>query len=172
MRNPSQQSYGFSLIELLVVMAIMGLMVSLVSLSVGRSDGRADTLRDSASSLVSMMSIASSSSILSGEPIGMHWRAPDATAQQGWQLVWSRWINGLWRKEEMRDLPQVFLPAGIEPMLEVDGRPVGLDRAAELPVLVFYPTGETTPFRLQLSTDADTRTVIDNMRTGAIGLVP
>ena len=55
-------------------------------------------------------------------------------------------------------------------MLEVEGGPVSLDRAAELPVLVFYPTGETTPFRLQLSMDIGERMVIDNMRTGAIEL--
>lgn len=170
MRRPSQLAHGFSLIELLVVMAIMGLMVSLVSLSVGGSDGRRDALRDAAASLAGMMSIASSSAILSGEPIGMHWYAPDAMAESGWRLDWSRWINGQWHKDEVRDLPDGALPAGIEPMLEVEGGPVSLDRAAELPVLVFYPTGETTPFRLQLSMDIGERMVIDNMRTGAIEL--
>ena len=172
MRRPSQSPPGFSLIELLVVMAIMGLMVSLINLSVGGSDGRRDALQDAATSLAGMMSIASSSAILRGEPIGMHWYAPDAMAQTGWRLDWSRWINGQWRKEAVRDLPEGVLPAGIEPMLEVEGGPVSLERAAELPVLVFYPTGETTLFRLQLSMDTGDRVVIDNMRTGAIELAP
>tara|TARA_Y100000592_G_scaffold69093_1_gene107417 strand:- start:339 stop:881 length:543 start_codon:yes stop_codon:yes gene_type:complete len=148
---------GFSLVELLVVMAIAALLVSTVAFSLGRDSDADDQALDIAEDVSQLIGIASNRAVVMAQPIGMHLRAPEDLADEGWQLVWSRWRNGQWQIDDDMEL-QAELPPSLQLDLWVEEQPVDLARRglqsgdeSNEPVLVMYPTGETTPFILQLS---------------------
>lgn len=146
----SNKQSGFSLVELLVVMAIMAMMVSVVSLSIG-GVADSDELDDAAVSIRALLETASTQAIVRHQPLAMHWIAPAQTGTEQWQFRWSGWRDGYWR-DEIEYLPGIELPPGITPSITVDGEPwSGQD--TETPVLVFYPTGESMAFALRLSGD-------------------
>jgi prepilin-type N-terminal cleavage/methylation domain-containing protein len=148
---------GFSLVELLVVMAIAALLVSTVAFSLGRESDADGQALDIAEDVTQLIGIASNRAVVMAQPLGMHLRAPENMADSGWQIEWSRWRNGQWQIDDDMQL-QAELPQSLQLELWVEEQPVDLARRAlqsrdELnePVLVMYPTGETTSFTLQLS---------------------
>jgi type II secretion system protein H len=171
---------GFTLIELLVATAVMGLLVSLVSLSVDGLGGRDTSLVRMADRLHGNMQQASHEAVLRGEAIGLHILS-DSDQQH---LLWSRWHGGRWLAD-LPALPGSILPGAMQLSLSVDGMSVPLmqalpqnrtpDTALSVPVLVFYPTGEANSFRLTLAnndTNRNTRqaeetfVTLHNTRTG------
>jgi general secretion pathway protein H len=159
----SNKATGFSLIELLVVMAIMALMVSVVSLSIG-GVGAQDRADDAAVSLRAMLETAATQAIVRHQPIAMHWQAPSQTGSEQWQFRWSGWRQNQWL-DEIAALPAAALPPGVTPDIVVDGLNWS-QQNSELPVLVFYPTGETMAFTLTLS--GKQRMTISNEADGVI----
>jgi type II secretion system protein H len=181
---------GFTLIELLVAMAVMGLLVSLVTLSVGGQGGRdalmSRELTRVADALQARMQQASHEAVLRGEAVGLHiLRDADQL-----HLVWSRWYGGRW----FADLPALAdnaLPTELQLDLSVDGMPVPLmnalpqnrtpETALPVPALVFYPTGEASSFRLTLALENaalsarptdPVQITVHNTRTGWLEQVP
>jgi len=178
---------GFSLIELLVVMFLIALLGAVAVLAIGGRSQSDDTLHLAAARLLDLMTMASTQSIIISRPVGMHWFAPES-ADAGWQVRWSQWQQGQWRV--LTDGPAPFqLPAQVQVALQVEGNTVtgSIESAADsnmlnaseqleilpLPSLVFYGTGEVTPFALELSAEAGqqvsgTRVQVSNLRTGEI----
>ncbi|ALO47028.1 GspH/FimT family pseudopilin [Pseudohongiella spirulinae] len=162
----SNKQTGFSLIELLVVMTIMALMISVVSLSIGGVGARKQT-EDTAVSLRAMLETAATQAIVRHQPIAMHWQAPSQTGTEQWQVRWSGWRQNQWL-DEIAALPVAALPPGVTPDITVDGLRWS-EQNSELPVLVFYPTGETMTFTLTLI--GEQRMVISNEVDGAIEIM-
>lgn len=178
MAHPSHN--GFTLIELLVAMAVMGLLVSLVSLSIDGLGGRDTSMVRVAERLQGQMQQASHEAVLRGEAIGLHILS-DADQRY---LLWSRGHDGSWLAD-LPSLPESTLPASLQLSLSVDGRLVPLiqalpqnrtsETALPMPVLVFYPTGEANSFRLMLASKDENRSTtqvnempvtLHNTRTG------
>lgn len=180
MRRFDSSIAGFTLLELLVVMAIVGLLVTFTGLTIGPEDNSELSLHDNASSLINQMAIAEASAVLSGQPVGMH-LLPPTTDQENWQLKWSRWQNAQWRESSNR-LPELSLPVDLPIELTVDGQVLDLYRqnqiqrqAPELidnvlarPSLVFFPTGEASQFTLRLGLDEVDSLKIGNTNSGTI----
>lgn len=159
---------GFSLIELLVVMFIIGLMIGAVSLSVNIGGEPAEQIEKEADRLLQFSRLAEERSVLTGEPIGLVILPPGK--EPVWTYRWQRYRGGQW-VEARAPLEAVQLPENIEISLEVEGQLVNFDRLAtgferlagnqdeedendrdepRLPSIVFYPGGEVTPFLLTL----------------------
>lgn len=79
--HPTGKDYGFTLIEMLVVLLIMGLFVGLVS-SIAQPDDRA-LLRVEADRLARLLDLASMQSTLTGRPVA--WSA-DGPAYRFWRF--------------------------------------------------------------------------------------
>jgi general secretion pathway protein H len=160
---------GFSLIELLVVIVILGIMVSMVVLSMGtlRSDDPAET---EARRLTALIEFISEEALLQGRDFGVEFLEdgyrflswdPDA---QLWSVV-----------DDEATLRRRTLPASLEVVLAVDGREVAIDsgrRGADRPQdelaphVAIFSSGEFTPFELFLVTGfvADAWVLRGNMR--------
>ncbi|MEX0740239.1 MAG: GspH/FimT family pseudopilin [Pseudohongiella sp.] len=177
---------GFSLIEMLVVMTIMGLIVSVVTLSSGvlspySSDGNDDSAEVFADKLMLLMSTASAEAILSGEPLALSFAISAATEEEGVAVSWLRYGRPAGGSVRTRQpvwqpvsadtgLQALPLATAISSDLVIEGElidPHSFASSAAVPVLVFYPTGETTGFSWTLARDEQSIT-LTNAATGEI----
>ncbi|MCW8195676.1 type II secretion system protein GspH [Proteobacteria bacterium 005FR1] len=189
---------GFSLIELLVVMFIIGLMFGAVSLSVNFGGDPDDQLQEAAERLVEFARLAEERAVLTGEPVGLRLIPPAASAdvadmEPSWRYQWQLYRAGQWFPAE-EPLSSQSLPAHVEVSLQVEGQEVDLlavENAAArenqtrgsgadedqqqlpLPSIVFYPGGEITSFYLTLfdAEEVDRQQVLTSQRTGAVEML-
>lgn len=182
MRGKTQ---GFSLIEMLVVMTIMGLIVSIVTLSTGSltavfgdGDGSPESVADE---LMTLMAAASSQAMLSGEPMALGFAAPSAAQDEGVAVTWlhyGRVAGGTLRDRQSMWQPvsaqaglyELQLPSTVASELSIEGEQINAQALADnpgMPVLVFYPTGESTAFHWSLARGEQAVT-LSNATTGDI----
>ncbi len=150
---------GFTLLELLIVMFIIGMMSGLAMLTVGF--GNPDqSLENEARRLRRLMGLTAQEAILQGREIGilitrdayrfltpgkLGWAAMDAD-----DMLRERELPQGWRLELVQDEQPADLaaaPPGGEGETE-EGKPPP-------PQILFYATGEVTPFRLSLHSQDD-----------------
>lgn len=168
---------GFSLIELLVVIFIIGLMIGTVSLSVniGREPG--EQLEEETQRLLELSRLAEDRAVLTGEPIGLLLLPPLSSpeGQPSWTYQWQRYRGGQWVEAEA-PLSSWQLPENLEVSLEVEGTQVNFSSFDDdednppLPSIVFYPGGEVTPFELTLfdAEAIDEQQVLSSKRKGRV----
>jgi general secretion pathway protein H len=134
---------GFSLIELLVVLVIIGVVLAAVALSVGGSGDRA--LEDAARRAQARIGLACERAVLGGHDIGFS--LVDGRLRFGYLTPqgWLPFTAG--RGEELRERE---LGTGLELELHRDGERLA-DEDAAAPQLVCFASGELTAFELQLA---------------------
>lgn len=138
---------GFTLIEMLVVLLIMGLFVGLVS-TIAQPDDRA-LVRVEAERLAQLLELAATKSRLTGKSLA--WTA-DRTGYRFWQLS----DDAFW--SEVRDddvLRARDLPQG----MTISGLRVENVRSPENTRLEFSPYGPTIAFTIELSLGSANDTV-------------
>jgi general secretion pathway protein H len=134
---------GFTLIEMLVVVLIMGLLVGLVSV-VTRPDARG-LLRIEAERLAQLIDLAESEASLTGRPIG--W-----TASESAYRFWSATDGAGWSEIRNNDvLRERTLPAG----MTISGLRVENMRSQDVMRLEFTPYAPPVFFAIELSLGAD-----------------
>lgn len=139
------------MLELLVVIVIVGLISSMAMLKVG-SGGREKLLEREAQRLHQLLAVAAQQSILQSQEFGV------LLDKEGYQFV----VAGLTEWEELKGddlLRPHTLPEGWG-LEVVDGaEPIALssseessqeDKAKPQPQIIFFSTGEATPFQLRL----------------------
>ena len=160
---------GFSLLELLVVVFIVGVLVTMFTLSIGITGGDPELQRE-VDRLQSVLGLASEEAVMQGREMGMRfypdgyefasfyedfveYRNPDDEEDQDkseWTVVGRDGILGARR-----------LPEDIVLELEIDGRSVVLDRDKEnvdadesenqyRPQVYLFSSGDISPFIVQL----------------------
>ncbi len=152
---------GFSLIELLVVVFIIGIIIGFATLSLG---GRAldDRLQEEARRLERIFSLAAEESLLSGQQIG--WLYADG----GYRFLvlgpdaWLPYGDG--SPLRPRTLPE---PIQLDVLVEDLPLPSNPERAT--PQVVFLSSGELTPFEVRVTAPAvAAKFVLQGIVTGAI----
>ncbi|MFO7592804.1 MAG: type II secretion system minor pseudopilin GspH [Pseudomonadota bacterium] len=149
--TPAQRQHGFTLLELLVVLVLMGVILSIAVLSLG-DGGRGDQIREEARRMTALMELAGEEAVLNTTPYGLEVR------DDGYRFLRHR--EGQWQVLKGDELlrPREWLP-DTEAMLYLDGllaEPDGENDEDEeekgpVPSLIFYPGGERTPFELEIS---------------------
>lgn len=129
---------GFTLIEILVVMAIIGIVVALAAVRFGMSD--IDTLQRESERLALLLEAARDEAISGGQTIGF---AADGQGYRFWQQDARANWQALDKNEALRPRP---LPDALRlEDLRVNLAPLPADAK-----LVFSPTGVNAPFSLLL----------------------
>jgi general secretion pathway protein H len=137
--------HGFTLIELMVVLVIVGIILTFAALSAG-GDSRARELEREAQRFVALLDLAGDEAVLRGEQLAIEISA------NGYEFLILR--EGKWLP--LADDPQLrarALPPGVELDLELgDVPPPSLDEEDEdSPQVFLLSSGEMTPFELIFS---------------------
>jgi general secretion pathway protein H len=143
----SARIHGFTLIEMLVVLLIMGLFVGLVS-TIVQPDDRA-LLRVEAERLAQLLDLAAMQSRLTGKPIA--WTA-DGPGYRFWRFSEDTYWSEILDDDSLRarTLPQGMVIA----TMRVENM-----RAPEHMRLEFNPYGATPSFSVEMALGAERRTV-------------
>jgi len=142
------RSSGFTLLELMVVLVLVGIIFSFAMLSMG-GDDMAELMEQETRRLGTLLDLASDEAVLRGEEMAVHF------TETGYEFLI---LSGdQWRVPEGDRLLQArSLPADIEIRLEVNGDSPGLtstddeDEETLTPQVYILSSGEMTPFSATL----------------------
>ena len=153
-----QSCRGFTLLELMVVLVLIGIISTFAVLSVGRHDQAAAMERETRR-LATLIDMASNEAVIRGEELAIHFTAT------GYSFMVLQ-ADG-WRELQDDDLLKPYtLPKGISVRIEVEGDPPGLgnqgkgpeqqDKMSEdklTPQVYILSSGEMTPFSATFEVD-------------------
>ena len=140
-RGPLAACRGFTLLELLVVILIIGIIVSFASLSVGQHASR--TLQDEAERIHSLLRLAGEESVLQGRELALQFNP------EGYLFVTldsADWVP----VEEDRLFREREMPPDLELSLALEGVEMDLHDSENPPRIFVLSSGEMTPFVLEL----------------------
>lgn len=151
--KPIRRSQGFTLIEILAVVIIIGLVTSIVSLSVDQADP--DTgARKEALALRQALDFVSDLAVLNGEIVGLFVEPKEVEGSplKQWCYHWQRFREEQWVDLPPDTLDEHCLAENIQLDLVVEGKLLVYDEDLEVqpPVLVWAPSGEATPIEITL----------------------
>ena len=150
---------GFTLVELLVAVAVMGLLSATVMLTLPSGGDRA---RVEAQRFLARVTTAAQDSILTGKPRGL------AIDSQGYKFFWYR--EGQWQPADSR---AELAAAEWDDDVIVTSHPssnVGEEAVPAPPSVVFSPTGLVTPFSVDIS-GSGRRYTVTGSSTGGLAMV-
>lgn len=134
-----QYSRGFTLLELMVVIVLIGILLGMVSFATGNHPVR--QARQQASGLIQLLQTLREQAVLEGREYGLR------LGIDGYQVV--RFDGQDWRA-----LGTAYrLPAGLQLRLEQEGQPLTLGDRPGHPHLLLLSSDETSAFTLYIATD-------------------
>jgi general secretion pathway protein H len=146
-----QRSRGFTLLELLVVLVMIGIIVGVMVLSLG-DGGRGDRIRQEGRRFATLCNLLSQEAVLNATEYGI------LLTPEGYRFL--RFVEGEWQQvDDDTLLVERSLPAEMELTLYMDKVSVSLepepladDEEKKLkPQLIFFSSAERTPFELELT---------------------
>lgn len=147
MRGGQRTATGFTLLEMLVVVAVIGIILTFAVLNLG-GDRRAEELSEESRRFAELLRLASEQAVLRGEEWGVQIRADDYRfliyRDDGWAL---REDDDLFRARALA--PDTELD------IELEGRDLVLESSGEIkPTLLLLSSGEVSPFTAEFAASA------------------
>jgi len=148
---------GFSLLEILVVLVVIGVVMGGVSIAVNQG-GPEKELNDIVEKFAAYAKHASDMAVLTGQPMGLmleppSWRQADLDNPMdlGWRYRWQTMAMEGWT--DYPDLPAVEIPKEFQLYVTIEGELWEWEEAPEvkLPAIAFYPGGEMTLFEIEFT---------------------
>lgn len=150
---------GFTLLEIMVVLALVGIIASFALLRLPVTGGEA-RLDQELRRLSHFITLHRDAAILLGEPRGIRFDDTGYIALRSPE-------RGRWQPLAETAADQ-RLPSGLGLELRLEGRPVSLTGTEGPPHLRFWPTGETSAFRLELHASGGARMSLDGDLLGQL----
>ncbi|MDX1755555.1 MAG: type II secretion system minor pseudopilin GspH [Marinobacter sp.] len=143
-------SRGFTLIEILVVLVVVGLLAALAVTNMGGASQQRE-LESRVRELYLLMQTASEQAILNNQELGL------VFTDDGYQFVVFDDESGEWTDQGARLFRPRVLPewVTITPLIESELPKLGGEGTTQRPDLVFFSSGETTPFELEFTVGSD-----------------
>ena len=135
---------GFTLLELLMVILIIGITISIANLSFSQNTSR--LVQDEVERLHGLIQLAGEEAVLQGRELALEFDHDRyrflESGKEGWQAI----------KEDpmLRERP---LPEAVEFSLMMDGAEASFEDKKKLPRIYILSSGELTPFTMTLTTD-------------------
>lgn len=135
---------GFTLLELLMVILIIGITISIANLSFSQNTSR--LVQDEVERLHGLIQLAGEEAVLQGRELALEFDHDRyrflELGKEGWQAV----------KEDpmLRERP---LPEAVRLSLMLEGSEASFEDKKKLPRIFILSSGELTPFELTLKTD-------------------
>lgn len=141
---------GFTLIEILVVLVVVGLLASLAVMTMGGSS-RDREMENEIRELYLLMQTASEQAVLNNTELGL------ILEEEGYRFVAWEGQSGEWKVPgepmfRMRGLPDWVT---VTEYIENDTPRLASDDDRLRPDVVFFSSGETTPFELEFTLGSD-----------------
>lgn len=144
---------GFTLIEIMIVVFIVGLMALTISLSMGESKAKAAP-RLEAQALIQSVGFAAEFAVLNGEVVALfiERRKGEGATDHYWCYDWKRYRDNAWLKLPEDSLTEHCMDESVQWELVIEGHNYSYDPDLEIqpPALVFSPSGEVTPVEMVL----------------------
>jgi general secretion pathway protein H len=143
--NTPNSACGFTLLELMVVIVIVGIVLSFMTLSAG-TDKRAEQLEREAQRIVALLQLASDDAVMRSEQLALR---VGETDYEFMILDDDKWVP----LEDDHALRAREMPAGIELRLELQDNPPPelTSEDSDQPQVFLLSSGEMTPFVLIVS---------------------
>jgi general secretion pathway protein H len=135
---------GFTLLEVMVVLVLIGIIFSFAMLSVSRSD-QDELMKREARRLATLISLANDEAVIRGQEFAIHF------SETGYDFLVLQ-LEGWQAPQDDHLLKSYQLPKGMRVRIEVEGDPPGLGKQAKkaeetrTPQVYLLSSGEMTPF--------------------------
>ncbi|RKZ47108.1 MAG: type II secretion system protein GspH [Candidatus Parabeggiatoa sp. nov. 3] len=139
---------GFTLIEIMVVMIIIGVILSFATLSIG-DGGLAQKLEQEAQRLTALLKLAQTEAIMQAKEMGISF---DNQGYRFYVLQAQKWQPFTIQDDIFR--PRT-LPKGIFTEIHLEGEPIILNEAKNTPQLLLLSSGELIPFQILFIAETD-----------------
>jgi len=158
-----QSSRGFTLLEVLVVLFIIGIIVSFATLSVSQNTSR--VVADEAERLQGLIRLSSEEAVLQGNELALQFN------RDGYGFVMLSRSNEWQPLEDDKLLRQREIPAGVHLELMLEGTQANLGDTENPPRIFVLSSGELTPFELIVRSDDGDRYRLTGSLDGKLELV-
>lgn len=160
-----RESAGFTMIEILVVLVVVGLLAALAIVNLGGSAQKRE-MENEIREIYLLMQTASEQAILNSQELG--WMVEEG----GYRFLLFDDETASWTKLDERLFRPRRLPEWLTltPLLENNMPRLTSDEEALRPDIVFFSSGETTPFELQGTIGRDTDAMHIILSDGFSGL--
>jgi len=150
---------GFTLLELLAVILIIGIIISFASLSIGQNSSR--IVQEEAERLRGLIQLAGEEAVLQGRDLALEF---DRDRYRFLELGAKDW-QPVAEDNMLRERP---LPEAVELALVIEGIETGFEDKQNLPRIFILSSGELTPFTMTLSSDEDEEYSLQGLVNGKL----